>query len=275
MAKFSLRSVVFKLSPKLRQKHSLRDVRSLYDKGAFGEAYAILRDSMQTHPELSDDGDLYILCAELELLVNNDTRRARELLDRAREIGCSSMGYYYQVHAKAMWDKGERKTAIRDLEKSVAADPTVNHLMMLAQALSILDDKRAMNVWEQVLKKSPKNCLAHIYVGREAAKSGDQGKALLMAKRAEKLAPTVRDVVDIGRLYHELGQFQNALNAYLEANRLGDEPKGPLYAAIAACYFSLGEERLARKYAEWAVRSNPEDDYVKEVWKKCEERPGQ
>lgn len=251
------------------------DYFALYDKGAYPEAYGVLRDIMDTQPRWSKIGNMYVWCANLELVINDDVCKARQLLDKARELGCSDMADYYRVKGYVLWRTGERDKGMQDLEKSIELDARVSNLTTFGRMLSFIDDKRAINIWERVLKKDPKNCLAHIYVGKEAAKFGDRGKALLMAKRAEKLDPSVEDVLEIGRLFHELGQFQSAVNAHLEANRRGYSDKALLYACIAACYLSLGQVSTARKYAQWAVRSNPEDDYVKKVWQKCEERFGE
>ena len=87
-----------------------------------------------------------------------------------------------------------------------------------------------------------------------------------MAKRVERLNLSVDDIFEIGRLYHSVGEVRSALNAYLEANRRGYKDKGLLYACIGSCYFSLREDSMARKYAEWALQFDPENDYVKQVW---------
>jgi tetratricopeptide (TPR) repeat protein len=271
MAKFSLRRIISRFTAKPPQIHDPGDFWALYNKGAYQEAYALLRDIMEKHPKCFDNGDLCILCADLELKANDDVRKAQELLDRAREVGYTATGYYYHVHGGAMLEAGNYQEAVHDLERSVAIEQSVDNLTMLAQALSMIGDGRVMNVWKQVLEKDPNNCFAHICIGFEAAKTGDRGKALLMAKRAENFGPSACDLSDIGRLYLELDEFQSAISAYLEADRLGHEPKGPLYAAIAACYFGSGDNRTGRKYAEWAVRFNPEDDYVKEVWQTFED----
>lgn len=271
MTKFTLRRILSKLCPKFFQTADFDDYFALYDKGAYREAYAVLRDIIETQPCWSKVGDMYVWCADLELLVNDDVYKARQLLDKAGELGCHFMANYYSSFGYVLWRTGEPEKGIEYLEKSVSLDPRGTNLTTLGKVLSSADDKRAISIWHRVLEQDPNNCSAHIYLGRESAKSGDRGKALLMIKRAERLNPTIRDLVEIGGSYKELGQFQNALDAYLEANRLGYEPKGPLYASVAVCYFSLGEESLARKYAQWAMRSNPENDYVKEVWQKFEE----
>jgi len=254
---------------------SFDDYFALYDKGAYQEAYDILREIMETQPRWSRVGQLYVWCANLELAVNDDVCKARDLLERARELGCSHMAPYYNTLGYVLWRTGDRDTGIQYLEKSVALHPSVFHLTSLGELLSADDDKRAIWIWRRVLQEDPMNCSAYIRLGEEAAKSGNTGQALLMAKRAEKLNPSVENLFDIGGLYHELGEYEIAVNKYLQANRLGYEPKGPLYASIAASYLSLGEASMARKYAEWALRSNPENDYVKHIWREYEGRFGE
>jgi len=202
MAMFSIKRFFLKLVRKSRQTHGRPNFAALYKKGAFADAYAALCDMMKNPPRwAAEDGDLYTLWAELELLANEDAPRALQLLDKARQIGCSKMGYYYSTLAQAMWKTGNHEMSVRYLEKSVEADPSVIHLVQLGQVLWHLDDQRATAIWRRVLEKDPKNCLSHIYVGLEAAKSGDRGKALLMAKRAERLNPSDDDIFEIGRLY--------------------------------------------------------------------------
>lgn len=230
---------------------------------------------MENEPRWSKVGDVYTLWADLELLANHDPRKAIELLDKAQEIGCSQMAYYYAKRAEALWETGERNMALQCYERSVAADPCAFYLSNLARALSFLNNERALSVWQQVLEEAPKNCLAHTYIGWEAAKSGDRDKALLMAKKAEELQSSIRDVCEIGRLYYELEEFQAAINKYLEAKKLGYYEEGVLYAAIADCYLSLGDASAAQKYAQWAMRIEPENDYVKDVWREYKERFGQ
>jgi tetratricopeptide (TPR) repeat protein len=246
----------------------------MYKNGNFKEVYTALCDVMEREQKWSKDGDIYTLWAELELLANNDAHKALKLLKKAYEIGCSEIGYYYKVRGDVMLRNDNYEAAIHEYEQSVSVDPSIANLTMLGQALSNADDRRAMGVWQQILSKDSKNCMAHIYIGFELAKSGDRGKALLMAKRAENLNPLVRDVFDIGWLYHELEEFQTAINKYLEANRLGYEDKALLYACIAACHLSLGQADPARNYLQWAEQCNPENEYVKEVMREYEKRFG-
>jgi tetratricopeptide (TPR) repeat protein len=221
---------------------------------------------MNRNPRLSSVGDPYVLCADLELLANDDIDKARDLLEKARELGCSNMGSYYSTRGFMLWRAGEREEGIAELERSVALNPTVTHLVRLGRVLSADGDARATEVWQRVLKQDATNCLAHIYIGIGAVKSGNRGQAMLMAKRSERLARSGRDYSEIGRLYQELGEFHSAIGAYLEGHRLDDEPKGPLYAAIAACYFSLGDNSNGRRYLQWAMKHSPQHEYVRHVY---------
>jgi tetratricopeptide (TPR) repeat protein len=260
MAMIPLRGIFTKLFPKMLQTNDFKHVWAKISKGQFGEAYTVFHDIIERQPHYSKVGDVYILWAELELLANHDPRKAIELLDKAQEMGCTQMVYYYTRRADALWVTGERHMALQFYEKSVDEDPCAFCLSNLARALSYLNDTRAQTIWQQVLEEDPKNCFAYRYLGWEAAKSGDRNKALLLLKKAETLQSSVRDAFGIGRIYHELEEFQTAINKYLEAKKLGYGEEGVVNAAIADCYLSLGNESAARKYVQLAVQHDPEDD---------------
>jgi tetratricopeptide (TPR) repeat protein len=204
--------------------------------------------------------------------VNENYCRALELLKKAEEFGYLDSGFYYSTHGQAMLGMKNYENAIRDFERCIAIDHRVSDLAMLAEALSKNNDKRALSTWHQVLEKEKNNCLAHVFIGSEFLKSGDRGKALLMAKRAEKLNPREVEFVDIGTLYYDLDEFQSAINMFLEANRLGYKHKSFLYAIIAACYLSLGQAAQAKTYALWALQHEPVNDFAKIIWSEYEER---
>ena len=244
---------------------------ALREKGAFGEAYAALCEVLENSPRWAAVGDLYVWCAEFELLLNDDLRKAKDLLDKARELGCRQEAQYYREHGYVLWRLGEREKGIAELEHCVELDPSRVYLVTLGKVLSTDGDERALAIWQRVLDEDPEDCLAHIYLGIEAANAGDRGRALLMARRAENLNPTARDMHEIGTLYGVLGLFQEALDSYLAADKMGYELKGSLYACVAECYFCLGQARTGRKYMEWALQRSPENDYVKDRYEKRRE----
>ncbi len=271
MVRFNIRKHILKLFPSQQKKADFTEYFALYKKGAFREAYKVLRDIMENYPRYSKMGDMYVNCADLELLINDDVNKALEFLNKACELGCHFMDQYYKCYGYVIWRMGEHKKGIEYCEKSVELNPKGSGLLTLGTLLSTDNDKRAISIWKKVLEEDPKSCLAQIYLAREEYNSGNRDNALLMVQEVEKLNPTSRDYADIGRLYFVMEEFQLALDAYLKAEQLRDEPKGPIYAAIAACYSSMGEEGLAKKYIQWALQFNPENDYVQEIWKELKE----
>lgn len=245
---------------------------ALYDKGAYRQAYEVLRDIMASEPRWSAVGDMYVWCANLELTLNDDIARTRELLDTALRLGCEDIATYYCLHGYVLCRQGDWDDGIRDLERSVELDPTVPNLVMLGKMLSCRGDARAPDIWARVLQQDPEDCRAHIYLGTVAAQSGDKGKALLMAKRAEELRPTVQNLEEIARLYSEAGEPQTALDKYYEVERLWDGSKASLYAGIATCHFDLGNEQEGCVYLERARGCDPDHVDVKRVWESYKDR---
>jgi tetratricopeptide (TPR) repeat protein len=241
------------------------DYFALYDIGSYREAYDVLLDILESEPKWSEVGDMYVWCADLELLVNDDLYRARQLLDKALALGCRFMANYYRTHGYVLWRAGERDRGIQELEKSIASNSNITNLETLGLVLSSDHDRCAKSVCQRILEQDPKNCSAHIYLGMEAAKAGDQDRALLMVRCAENLDPTVLNFVGIGRLYYELEKYNKALGAYLEADSFGYEPKGPLYDSISICNYSLGDYVKAIEYSSRALDLDFNDDYAKDV----------
>ena len=254
--------------------HDIEKYLALCHKGAYREAYAFLRNLMATQPYLSQVGDLHLMCANLELTISDDISKARGSLDRARELGCRDMAIYYRTRGYVLCRAGEYESGLRDLEESVALNPTVANLAMLGKVLSSDGDERAKDVWRRVLEQDPESCLAYIYLGILAAKTGDKDKAILMAKKAEECHPKASDIEEIAWLYGEAGDTETALHRFLEADRLGREPKGPLYAKIAACQFELGNVRTGREYLDRARESDPDSITVKKMWDSYKDKCG-
>jgi tetratricopeptide (TPR) repeat protein len=244
----------------------------MYEEGQEQDAYATLCGIIEKYPSLLHDGGTCTLWADLELAANNNAARAIELLDKARELDGKDLVYYYAVRAEAMWRLGDREQAMQNYEDSIAIDATVDNLTMYGQLLSDIDDGRAMDIWQQVIRKDRHNCTAHIYIGRESAKSGDRSKASVMAETAQKLRPTADDLFILGLLYCELDDYPNAIRVFLKAIGLGYKDKAVLYAAIAASHLHLDDTSQAQEYVQRALECNPNHAYAKEVSSQCEMR---
>jgi tetratricopeptide (TPR) repeat protein len=262
MAKFWIRRVLSGFYWKVLGLNDLRRIQSLYDRRAYREAYGALRRSMSRRPRLGKDGFVYILRADLELLANHNPSAAREFLEKATEVGHTATAYYHRVNAKVMWHLGEHEESLVEMEKCVAADPSVVHLANLARTLSALKDQRASRVWQCVLDKDPDNPSAQVYAGLEAIAAGDQEKALLIARRAERPDLSADDSYDLGRLYLNLGDSRTAIVHFLKAAELGFGEIGMLHAILACCYANIGDVGSVRKHAELAMQCAPEDERV-------------
>jgi tetratricopeptide (TPR) repeat protein len=247
------------------------DYFNLYESGAYRKAYAVLRDIMQTQPQVSDKGDLYLWRAELELLVNDNAQKARQFLDMAHELGYSEKSSYYRTLGYVLWRTGERSKGIRYIEKSVELNPNITNLKTLGRVLSYDNDKDVLKVWDCILEQDPNDYSAYVYLGIEALRSGDRDRALNMVKHAESLSPKIHDFWDIGYLYFEMELFQDALNVLLKADKGGYEPKGFLYSTIGAYYCSMGDYDAAIDYASRAIDLNFDNDYAKETLLSCTE----
>jgi len=257
-----------------RDTTSYKNVMALHGKGDYKKAYDVLSIAITRGSRLSKVADIYILFAELELLANEDPHKALEALDKAQEMGCTQIAYYYLRRAEALWRIGEIQTALQCFEKSVEAEPCAFYRSNLAQALAYLDDERARSVWQEVLEEEPENSQAHSYFAFEAAKSGDRDNAIVMAKKADKLASSKEDSLDVAALYHELGEFQTAIKKYLEVVKFMklNRQRGWVYARIAGCYLSMGQTNLARNYLKRALKYCPDDEDVKEIQREFEEK---
>jgi len=259
--KFYLRNVLSRLAPNFLQKYGLRKVWQLYNRGAYEEAYALLHASIEGQPSYC--GNLYVLCAELELRLNQNPYRALDLLEKAEKLGCLDLPRFYEIRGHARWNAGEQDQGIQDLENSIALAPTVDKLINQGRLLSSSHDIRSTSIWEQVLERDLNNCPAHIFMGIEAARSGNREKAVYLAARARELATTAEDSLELARLYENMDMFEDALNAYLEADRLGLKDKEMLYIYIGDCHVSLGDGREATRYLKKAIKLGLNNDYTK------------
>jgi hypothetical protein len=257
-----------------RKKHDLLDVLNLKRKGAFKEAYDVLNEMEARCPILSEQGDFLVLRAELELLANDDAFKARDAMEKATELGCRGWSAYHKVHGDLMWAEGNLERAAQEYRQSVALVPSVAALTPLAQILADCGDKDVVRVCHELLKMDPNNGRAYTYLGWNAVRSGNAEEAARLADRARELARSTDDFFEVGRLCHELGNIESALSMYFEADKLGYWYKGLLYASIGACYLSLDQLDLTKRYIDLATNADPDDEYLAEVLQAYRKRLG-
>jgi tetratricopeptide (TPR) repeat protein len=261
----ALKMLLAPFSTKCADSVALSRSVAFHRKGAYREAYRILRDFIARHPDLRY-GDAYVHCANLELLVNDDPSKAGEFLDTALQLGCDNMAHYYCMSGYVFHRMGQRERGVREMERAVDLEATVYTLRMLAATLSFDGDTRAADIWKRVLEQEPLNCKARVGLGILAAKTGNREEALRMARIAETLDPKARELAEIAELYAEAGETRIALSKYAEVDRLGGASNGPFYAKIAICYFELGNDREGYKYLEEGRRLFPNSVSIKEAW---------
>jgi tetratricopeptide (TPR) repeat protein len=267
MAEF-MKKVFPGLHRKGRDSEAVQHVLDLFSRGAYKEACDRLRDIMERELVLSEPeiAVVYMLRADLELFAHGDTCEAQKWLDKSKELVHPETGYFDRIQGDIKLRSGNPQAAVEDYERSVALEPAVGNLTMLAHALSMVQDDRAKDVWTRILKEDPQNCLAHVGLACEAARSGDRRGALLMAKKAEQLHPSAEETLQIGRVYHMIGEFQVAVSAYLQADSLGYEKKARLHAGIAACYWELGQTEQAQQSIKSALQYDSQDEYARIIW---------
>ncbi|MHC4117370.1 MAG: tetratricopeptide repeat protein [Planctomycetota bacterium] len=237
----------------------------MFNSRAYQKSLVLLSDLLDGESVYSDVGGLYVLCADLELRVNEDSSKALGLLKKAQQLGGLDLAHFYATRGLARWNAGDEQEAIEDLENSIALNPDAEVMSCLGRLLTSAYDKRAAGIWNQILEREPDNCSAHTFAGMEAARSGDRDLALRMAARAKKLTASADESFELARLYEHLEMGEEAISAYLEANRLGFPDKGELYARIATSYAATGDMDHAAKSVKKVVKVGLHDDYVKDA----------
>ena len=259
------------IKSKLFKESIFKEYHDFYDKGAYKEAYTVLRDIVARNPKLSKKGDLYVTFALLELFSNDDTDAAMKFLDKAIKLGCSDMAAYYGILGKVLWRIGDYKKTIQSLEKSVELNPSINNLKILGWYLTSLGDKRAIEIWKRILKKDSKNCIAYVYLAMEAEKAGNKNKANELFKKAEKYANSLEEFYELGGIYKRNNYFQKALTFYLKCEEMEYKTHSKLYSEITYCYLKLGEFNKTILYASKALHVDPNNDYAKYTLLQCTE----
>ena len=136
----------------------------LYNKQAFGKAYDVLKEAVELQ-NLHNKGFTYVTYAELELLVYDDIKKARELLDEAfYALGYDFNDSDYSLYGTVLYRAGEHEKGLGYLEKSVEMNPSIHNLKKYANILSYAHDKRAEEIWERILEESNFDLDIYIFI---------------------------------------------------------------------------------------------------------------
>jgi len=226
-------------------RYTIKDIRRFYRQGDFKKAYLALLAIIKDYP---DNGGMYAIWAELEMRVKNNLSKAEYLINEAHHLGCPE-DFYHQVRGNLFWRAHQVEQALTEYERSVSVEPSLDNLLIFAQALSAACDERAIGVWENVLQKDPKNVLAYVYLAREAGRREDLSKALEMVRKAERLkSSNAEHFYEIGSVYHALEYYEKALEYLLRAKENGfaeQEKLHSLYSHIASCCLRMDDGVMA------------------------------
>jgi tetratricopeptide (TPR) repeat protein len=253
------------------ERYTTKDISRFYKQGDFEKAYLALRAIIKDYP---DNGGLYAIWAELEMRVKNNLSKAEYLINEAYHLGCPE-GFYHQVRGNLFFRKHQVEQALTEYERSVSVEPSLDNLLIFAQALSAACDERAISVWESILQKDPKNVLAYVYLAREAVRRKDLSRALEMVRKAEQLKSlNAVHVYEIGTVYHILEHYEKAREYLLRAKESSfteQEKLSSLYSQIASCSLRMDDGMMALEHALKAVKIEPKNDDCQKVLELCKE----
>jgi tetratricopeptide (TPR) repeat protein len=271
MGKF-LSEIYDKIASSLFKGVVFKEFRELNRKGAYEEAYRVYRDIYKKHPKWLKKGDPYVTCAKLEFLANQDNDGAMKLLEKAKELGCSDKPYYFLVLGQVFWRKIDIDNAIKNLQKCVELEPAIPNLKAFGEMLSCEKDKRAVEIWEKILKKDSKNAVALAYLGMEARRAGNHEQSHILSEKADKLAKYKEDFFEIGRMYFRERQLEKAIQYYVKCDELDYKTHGMLYHEISLCYYQLKNYQSATLYAGKALNVHFDNEYAKSTLLHCTEQ---
>lgn len=238
------------------------------NEGRLEEAYKAFQRLRYKYPE---DWIIYDGLAYLERNLKNNLDEARNLIEKAKVCGCP-ISRYHRVCADILWSKGLLEEATLEFEQAVNADRSVDNLTAFANSLMKTDCERAAPIWQKIIEKNPSNTNAYLGMAWIARKQNNWSLALEMATKAKEFQPEDPNVLfAIGQAYQGLGQYEYALNHYLEANKRGFAEKFIFLGNVANCYLELHKYAKALEHAYEAVKLNPQDHQANKLLNKCKE----
>jgi tetratricopeptide repeat protein 21B len=174
------------------------------------EAAKIMQDAINEFQGTTEEGRVTIANANLALH-RGDTKLALEFL---QGIG-PSQTYYQQARCK-MADihlsyHKDRRAFAECFRELVENSPGPQSFVMLGDAyMSIQEPDRAIEAYEQALKRNPRDASLACKMGRALVKTHQYGKAINYYKEAVKGEDAGQLKLDMAELYMKLGQHDKA-----------------------------------------------------------------
>lgn len=174
------------------------------------EAAKIMQDAIEEFQGTSEEGRVTVANAELALH-RGDTKLALEFL---QTITPGQM-YYQQARCKMadihLHQRKDRRAFAECFRELVENSPGPQSFVMLGDAyMSIQEPDRAIEAYEQALKRNPRDAVLACKMGRALVKTHQYGKAINYYKEAVKGEDAGQLKLDMAELYMKLGQYDKA-----------------------------------------------------------------
>ena len=129
------RKALKSINDHLQKKHAILEARKLYDKGEYDDAYNIVDDLRQKHP---DFGLTYFILGMIEMR-NEHYDKGEELLNQAVKLGLpdEDMAWAFHNLGTSSLRKKDFEQAREFLEKAVGLNPNMEESR---KVLNLLDD---------------------------------------------------------------------------------------------------------------------------------------
>ncbi|XP_069686948.1 tetratricopeptide repeat protein 21B-like [Periplaneta americana] len=197
---------------------SLPDKASLYLElveahrfaGQMHEAAKVMQDAIEEFQGTTEEGRVTVANADLALH-RGDTNLALEFLQSI----APTQTYYQQARCK-MADihlnyRKDRRAFAECFRELVENSPGPQSFVMLGDAyMSIQEPDRAIEAYEQALKRNPRDAALACKMGRALVKTHQYGKAINYYKEAVKGEEAGQLKLDMAELYMKLGQYDKA-----------------------------------------------------------------
>jgi len=188
--------------------------------GRYPEATLVLQEAAERLRGAPEEGRVVIAQADLALARGN-TNEALSLLGGIK----SNQPYYFQarhkmadIHLRVRKDKRAYAQVFRQL---VEQNPDPQSLTLLGDAyMAIQEPDKAIEVYEQAMKKNPRDAQLACKTGRALVQTHQYGKAGNYYREAARNDQSSQLRIDMATLYIKLGQLEKAdttLSQELEA----------------------------------------------------------
>jgi len=168
----------------------------------------------------------------------------------------------WEVRGNAVRVAGDVGQAREMYERSLRYDAKDYKTLHLLGAALVAegDTGRAVDVLDRCVQLAPYHPLALDLLAIAYLRQGELEKASGAIARALDVVPISANVhTTAGRIEDERGLYDEAINQYREALRLGYSPESEVLRAIANAHYKNGDGERAVETASEAVAGNPKD----------------